>query len=112
LVHVQDTADWYQYDTVQETGIRREADFAILESLGLIRRVSLEYFADLKGSNEVAEVSIHYYHLTALGVDFCEVCSRARMKELRKKDEASRADQAPHDGQDLYDDAARGSLNR
>jgi len=60
-----------------------------------------EYFTELMRSNELAEVSIFYYHLTSLGVDFCQVCSRQRMKELEEKDVTSRESQAPDNRRDL-----------
>jgi hypothetical protein len=96
MVHVPGTDDWYSYDTVQQTGVRRESDFAILESLGLIRRVTVELNIELKNPEGVpAWVSIYYYHLTQLGVEFCEVCSRQRVAELEKIDVASRASGFP-----------------
>ncbi len=92
MIHLAETDDYYSYDTVQETGVRRESDCAILESLGLIRRANIEFFATLKSSPSViAEFSIYYFHVTQLGVEFCEVCSRKGMAELDEIDAASRA---------------------
>lgn len=91
-LHVVDSDEWYTYDTVQNTGVRRESDLAILESLGLVRRVAIELDIDLDDSSaSVAGMSIYYYHLTHFGVEFCEVCSRQKMEELEKIDDASRA---------------------
>lgn len=92
MVHVRETKDWYDYDTVQRTGVRRESDLAILESVGLIRRAAIEFVSVLESSaDELVDISIYYYHLTQLGVDFCEICSRQAITEMEKIDKASRA---------------------
>ena len=80
------------YDSVGETGIRRESDLSILESLGLIRRVVIN--VEVRARSERApnlEAKVFYYHLTNLGVGFCEVCSRPTVLKLERVDEANRA---------------------
>lgn len=85
----EDDGGW-EYDNVSATGVRRESDLAILESLGIIRRVTMEFFSELNSGAPV-RVSIHYCHLTQLGVEFCQVCSQPRCLELDKINEESRA---------------------
>jgi Abortive infection alpha len=76
---------WEGYDVIARTGIHDESDFSILESLGLVREVVLRYTTAAKSrKRQTFEISVHYYHLTGLGVEFCEVCSRTRMAELEK----------------------------
>jgi hypothetical protein len=76
---------WEGYDATAITGIHDESDFSILESLGLVREVVLKYRTSPKTRKYQAfETSVHYYHLTNLGVEFCEVCSRTRVAELEK----------------------------
>ncbi len=55
--------EWIDYDSVSETGIRREGDLTILESLGLIRHVVLK-FEIRKAKKFDFRVSVYYYHLT------------------------------------------------
>lgn len=84
-----DSDDFFEgYDCVAQTGVRRDADLAVLESLGLIRHVVLELEFDFEKpkSREVA-VRIYYYHLTFLGVEFCQVCSRPRVLKLQEIDD-------------------------
>jgi len=77
------------YDCVAQTGIRREDDLSILESLGLIRRVVLSI--DVKRQrNPSLEAAIFYYHLTSLGVSFCEVCSHPTLLKLEQIDKRNR----------------------
>ncbi|MGC1780847.1 MAG: hypothetical protein WBB34_23165 [Xanthobacteraceae bacterium] len=81
---------WASYDTVHATGIRREDDLAILESLGLIRKVVID--VDVNAPSERAadlEASVYYYHLTTLGFGFCEVCSRPTVLKLEQIDKAN-----------------------
>jgi hypothetical protein len=102
FVHVLETDDSYEYDTVRQTGVRRESDLAILESLGLVRRAPIEFFVELnEPAGAVADISIYYFHLTELGVAFCEVCSRKQMVELEKIDEASHAKRLELDSREL-----------
>ncbi len=102
VVHVGETDDWYEYDTVRQTGVRRESDLAILESLGLVRRAAIEFFVELNNpAGVVAEISIYYFHLTQLGVEFCEVCSRGQIVELERIDEASRLMRLETDSREL-----------
>lgn len=92
MVHIAETDDWYSWDSVQQTGMRSESDFAILESLGLVRRAAVEFSVELPGPERSdAGISIYYHHLTQLGLDFCEVCSRSEMKKLQAIGDASRA---------------------
>jgi hypothetical protein len=65
------------------------SDTSILESLGLIRFVVLKTEIALKRKKTKFEVSVYYHHLTKLGVEFCEVCSRARLGELEAINAAS-----------------------
>jgi len=69
------------------TTIGKEADLAILESLGLIREDALSF--DFQHKKTAVTLQIHYHHLTDLGVAFCEVCSRPRILELRKVDRSN-----------------------
>jgi hypothetical protein len=73
------------------TTIGKEADLAILESLGLIRKNVLTLGFEHK--RNLAKLQIHYHHLTDLGVAFCEVCSRPRILELQEIDDSQRARQ-------------------
>ena len=82
---------WSDYDSVAETGIRDEEDLSVLESLGLVRYVAIEFEIVWKRQKRTLTVSISYHHLTALGVRFIEVCARPRIIELAKVDEASGA---------------------
>jgi Abortive infection alpha len=83
--------EWVDYDSVSETGIRRENDLAILESLGLIRRVVVNVEARARSERAAnLEATVFYYHLTSLGVGFCEVCSRPTILKLEQIDEANR----------------------
>jgi hypothetical protein len=75
---------WEGYDSVAKTGIRQESDLSILESLGLVRYVVLRVTISLKRKSGGFKVWVNYHHLTNLGVEFCEVCSRARLNELEK----------------------------
>jgi hypothetical protein len=84
--------DMWEYDSVAETGIREEADMSILESLGLVRYVVIEFNVPLEKRRikKMFEVSAYYHHLTQLDVDFCKVCSRPRVEELEKIGNESR----------------------
>lgn len=76
---------WEGYDVTARTGRRDDTDFSILESLGLVRDVALRCVTSAKRrKGQTFEISLHYYHLTSLGVQFCEVCSRTRMTELEE----------------------------
>jgi hypothetical protein len=90
MVQVVETDDFCSWDSVYETGERHESDFAILESLGLVRRAAIEFFLAVS-EETVADISIYYHHLTQLGVDFCEVCARTEMKKLEAVGNASRS---------------------
>jgi hypothetical protein len=68
--------------SIKAEGIREESDLSILESLGLIRFVVLEGDILLKRKKHQFKVSVFYHHLTKLGVEFCEACSRSRLREL------------------------------
>src|SRR5271169_1161653 len=62
MIHDSDNDDWYSYDSVHETGVRRESDFSVLESLGLVRRVIIKFEAALKSSKRrKLSVFICYY---------------------------------------------------
>jgi hypothetical protein len=76
---------------VDGTTVGKEADLAILESLGLIREDVLTIECEHK--RNLAKLQIHYHHLTDLGVAFCEVCSRPRILELQAIDDSQRARQ-------------------
>ena len=78
------------YDTVAETGVRDDANLSILESLGLIRYVVIRFSISQKRGDGLYQLSTHYHHLTQLGVEFCEVCSKPRLDELQKIDAALR----------------------
>jgi Abortive infection alpha len=85
-----DEGIWLEYDSVAETGTRRESDLSVLESLGLIRRVVSSFEAEIKVKKKSnVEVSVFYYHLTQLGFEFCEVCARPRVRELEEIDHES-----------------------
>lgn len=71
------------YDTVRDTGIRAHNDLSILESLGLIREVA--FTCDVTVGGNLAEISLYYWHLTDLGVQFCWVCSSARVQEMEER---------------------------
>lgn len=81
---------WTGYDSVGATGIQDDSDLSILESLGLIRYVALKVDVSLKRHKRKFEVLIYYHHLTNLGVEFCEVCSKPRVSELEAISVASR----------------------
>jgi hypothetical protein len=89
MVHVIEADEHSAYDSVRETGVRRESDLAILESLGLVRRVAAEFFIELGGRE--TEVSVYYHHLTQMGLEFCDVCLRSGMAKLEAKSNANRA---------------------
>lgn len=74
---------WDAYDGVAARVIPDTSDISILESLGLVRSIVLKCNT---GNPEVQtfEVAVHYHHLTNLGVEFCEVCSRPRLDELEQ----------------------------
>jgi hypothetical protein len=74
---------WEGYDAVAATGISDASDVSILESLGLVRGVVLKYVTKNE-EDQNFEVSVHYHHLTNLGVEFCEVCSKPRLDALEK----------------------------
>jgi hypothetical protein len=90
MVIDRDRDIWETFDTVAETGVRDEQNVAILESLGLVRSVVLDFDVPLKRNAGVLNVVVRYYHLTQLGVEFCKVCSRPRADELDRVDDASR----------------------
>src|SRR6185295_11971221 len=69
-------------------GANREVDLAILESLGLIRKVALNISFD-RGRRKTSKAEVHYYHLTDLGISFCEVCSRPRILQLQQIDRSN-----------------------
>jgi hypothetical protein len=77
---------WDCYDAIAQSGIQDEENLSILESLGLIRYVVIKTVVHAKRR---FQVSVHYHHLTRLGVEFCEVCSKPRLHELEQIDEAS-----------------------
>lgn len=77
---------WDCYDGNAQSGIQDEANLSILESLGLIRYVVIKTVVH---AERRFEVSVHYHHLTRLGVEFCEVCSTPRLRELEQISEAS-----------------------
>jgi hypothetical protein len=80
---------WADYSA--ETGICDEEDLSVLESLGLIRYVVIDFEIGWKREKRKLRVSIFYHYLTALGLGFLEVCSRPRVSDLEKIDVASRA---------------------
>jgi hypothetical protein len=80
------------FETAGGNAAGKEDDLAILDSLGLIRHEALTITFLLKKKPCVLE--IQYYHLTDLGVAFCEVCSRPRLLELQEIDDSQRARQA------------------
>ena len=83
-------SEYYEiYDTVRDTGIRPESDLSILESLGLVREVAIT--CDIVVCSEPAEISFYYWHLTDLGVKFCQVCSTTRIRALEEKGRLSSA---------------------
>ncbi len=82
------TEKWYTYDSVAETGMRNDEDLSILESLGLVRYAVITFMVHTEDFGSF-EVLTHYYHLTRLGVEFCKVCSRQRVDELKKIDTVS-----------------------
>lgn len=89
---------WEDYDSVAETGIRDEANLSILESLGLVKHVCVDLKIRLNRSGySTLEVSTYYHHLTLLGVEFCNVCSKSRVSELEKVDEISRKQKVERD---------------
>jgi hypothetical protein len=59
-----------------------EGDLAVLESLGLVRRVHLRHDW-MKRSKRFATFVVYYYHLTSLGGAFCEVCCREKVHQLQ-----------------------------
>jgi hypothetical protein len=75
---------WINYDSIAETGIRDEEDLSIIESLGLVRYVVIRFDVSLKQGKRKLRVSTYYHHLTNMGVEFCEVCSRPRISEMEK----------------------------
>jgi hypothetical protein len=69
----------------------QEQDLLILESLGLIEKETFEMpFGCNKMQSGPVELQVIYYHLTRLGVAFCEVCSRPRVLELERISERER----------------------
>jgi hypothetical protein len=88
----RESGAWSDYDSVSDTGIRREQDLSILESLGLIRHVVLNFEVKKTKSADLA-VAIFYYHLTNLGVSFCEVCSRPTFLKLEEIDQMNRKEE-------------------
>jgi hypothetical protein len=93
MFHVQEPNKSYNYDPAIPGGRqRRESDLAILESLGLVRRVGIELDIELQSPNAgPIWVAVYYYHLTRLGVELCEVCSRKQIDKLKEIDLSSRA---------------------
>lgn len=82
---------WEGYDVVADfQGAHDESDLSILESLGLVRYVALKVPVFLPGQIQRFAVLIHYHHLTELGVEFCQVCSRPRVELLEAINETSR----------------------
>ncbi len=78
------------YDSVSDTGIYDGSDLSILESLGLVRYVALKVDVLVGLRKRPFEVIIYYHHLTHLGVEFCEVCSKPRVDELNAINDATR----------------------
>jgi hypothetical protein len=64
-------------------------DLSILESLGLVRHVgmSLDHLFQTEGK---ARIELYYYHLTEMGIRFCNVCSAPMISKLREKEDSSR----------------------
>jgi hypothetical protein len=70
----------------------KETDLHVLESLGLVRRVMLDFSTRFKrGKPGSADIGIIYYHLTELGVEFCKICAKPKVKELEAIGDESRA---------------------
>jgi hypothetical protein len=86
FIHDSRGGMWEGYDSVSDSGIRDEANLSILESLGLIRYVVIKVTVHAESQ---FQVSVHYHHLTQLGVEFCEVCSKPRLHDLQQIDNAS-----------------------
>jgi hypothetical protein len=69
----------------------KDTDLHVLESLSLIRRVSLRLIHKLKRpKGRQVQIGMIFFHLTELGVEFCETCCRAKVKEIKQIDEARR----------------------
>ncbi len=88
----------------QKHHIRDEENLSILESLGLIRYVIVSFPLRVQYREQV-QAEVHYHHLTLLGVEFCEVCSKPRVQDLEKVSEASRKKNLKH--RDLLFDIVR-----
>ncbi len=78
------------YDFVSESKIHDEENLSILESLGLVRHAVLDFSIKANDEDEWISIKIHYFHLTILGVEFCQVCSRDRVRTLQEIDAKSR----------------------
>jgi hypothetical protein len=70
----------YQWSRKYEEGF--DVNISVLESLGLIHKETLDLERRTKNSKKKIEVRVIYYHLTELGVRFCEVCCRQKVREL------------------------------
>lgn len=75
----------FEYDSAHELEGNYISDLAILQSLGLIRREIIEtQIVPESIAIKAINLSIYYYHLTQLGVHFCEACCRPTIERLRE----------------------------
>jgi hypothetical protein len=71
------------WDCVQEGRGVSYPDMHVLESLNLISRVFIDIPLQAPRKFRV-EATLIYWHLTALGVDFCQVCARPQVEQLKR----------------------------